>query len=83
MDGKIVNNDVRVRSHIVDTYREHHGEICGLKWSTSGQQLASGGNDNFLYIWDRSMASSNAPTQQLHTLDNHTSTVKALSWCPF
>ncbi|KAK7846972.1 cell division cycle 20.2, partial [Quercus suber] len=62
MDGKIVNNDVRVRSHIVDTYRGHHDEVRGLKWS---------------------MASSNAPTQQLHTLNNHTSAVKALSWCPF
>nr|POE91031.1 isoform 2 of cell division cycle 20.2, cofactor of apc complex [Quercus suber] len=31
MDGKIVNNDVRVRSHIVDTYRGHHDE---LTWSS-------------------------------------------------
>ncbi|VFQ94000.1 unnamed protein product [Cuscuta campestris] len=51
MDGLIFNNDVRVRSHIVETYRGHSQEVCGLKWSASGQQLASGGNDNLLYIW--------------------------------
>ncbi|KAL5660358.1 hypothetical protein ACJX0J_027483, partial [Zea mays] len=26
-------------------------EVCGLKWSGAGQQLASGGNDNLLHIW--------------------------------
>ncbi|KAI3698263.1 hypothetical protein L2E82_42531 [Cichorium intybus] len=83
MDGKIVNNDVRVRSHIVETYTGHHQEVCGLKWSASGQQLASGGNDNLLHIWDRSMASSNSPTQYLHRLEDHTAAVKALAWCPF
>lgn len=83
MDGLIVNNDVRVRSHIVDTYRGHTQEVCGLKWSASGQQLASGGNDNILHIWDRSTASSNSPTQWLHRLEEHTAAVKALAWCPF
>ncbi|MED6212542.1 hypothetical protein PIB30_084383 [Stylosanthes scabra] len=83
MDGKIVNNDVRVRSHIVDTYRGHNQELCGLKWSASGQQLASGGNDNLVHVWDRSMASSNSPTRWLHRLDEHRAAVKALAWCPF
>ncbi|CAI9113479.1 OLC1v1014089C1, partial [Oldenlandia corymbosa var. corymbosa] len=85
MDGKIINNDVRVRSHIVETYRGHHQEVCGLKWSASGQQLASGGNDNLLHIWDRSMASTQAARQQqwLHRLEDHTAAVKALAWCPF
>lgn len=83
MDGQIVNNDVRIRSHIVETYRGHHQEVCGLKWSASGQQLASGGNDNLLHIWDRSTASSNSPTQWLHRLEDHTAAVKALAWCPF
>ncbi|KAG6605663.1 Cell division cycle 20.1, cofactor of APC complex, partial [Cucurbita argyrosperma subsp. sororia] len=83
MDGKIINNDVRIRDHIVETYRGHDQEVCGLKWSLSGQQLASGGNDNVLHIWDRSMASSNSATQWLHRLEDHTSAVKALAWCPF
>ncbi|KAL8463890.1 hypothetical protein ACS0TY_033729 [Phlomoides rotata] len=83
MDGQIINNDVRVRAHIVETYEGHHQEVCGLKWSSSGQQLASGGNDNLLHIWDRSVASSSAPTQWLHRLEEHTAAVKALAWCPF
>ena len=68
MDGQIINNDVRVRAHVVETYRGHHQEVCGLKWSASGQQLASGGNHNLLHIWDRFTASSNSPTQWLHRL---------------
>ncbi|GJU35466.1 cell division cycle 20.2, cofactor of APC complex-like protein [Tanacetum coccineum] len=83
MDGQIVNNDVRVREHIVERYSGHHQEVCGLKWSGSGQQLASGGNDNLLHIWDRTKASANAPTQYLHRMEEHTAAVKALAWCPF
>lgn len=83
MDGRIVNNDVRIRSHVVETYRGHEQEVCGLKWSASGSQLASGGNDNLLYIWDRAQASSNSATQWRHRLEDHTSAVKALAWCPF
>ncbi|CAN1751062.1 Cell division cycle 20.1, cofactor of APC complex, partial [Linum perenne] len=52
-------------------------QVCGLKWSASGQKLASGGNDNLVYIWD------SARTQYLHRLEDHTSAVKALAWCPF
>ncbi|KAL8538713.1 hypothetical protein ACS0TY_000650 [Phlomoides rotata] len=77
MDGQIINNDVRVRSHIVETYRGHHQDVCGLKWSANGQQLASGGSDNLLHIWDSSS------TQWLHRLEERTSAVKALAWCPY
>ncbi|XP_015577795.2 cell division cycle 20.2, cofactor of APC complex [Ricinus communis] len=83
MDGKIINNDVRIREHIVETYRGHQQEVCGLKWSASGQQLASGGNDNLLFIWDRLMTSSRSPTQWLHRIEEHRAAVKALAWCPF
>ncbi|XP_027350661.1 cell division cycle 20.2, cofactor of APC complex-like [Abrus precatorius] len=83
MEGRIVNNDVRVRFHIVESYRGHHQEVCGLKWSPSGQQLASGGNDNVIHIWDRSMSKSNSLTRWLHKFEEHRAAVKALSWCPF
>ncbi|VVA99302.1 unnamed protein product [Arabis nemorensis] len=78
MDGQIINNDVRIRSHVVETYRGHTQEVCGLKWSESRQQLANGSNDTLVHIWDRSRA-----TQWLHRLREHTSAVKALAWCPF
>lgn len=83
MDGKIINNDVRIRQPVVETYRGHTGEVCGLKWYASGQQLASGGSDNLIHIWDRSVASRSYATRWLHRLEEHTSTVKALAWCPF
>ncbi|CAM0944865.1 unnamed protein product [Alopecurus aequalis] len=86
MDGRIVNNDVRIRDHAVQTYQGHSQEVCGLKWSGSGQQLASGGNDNLLHIWDVSMASSMPSAgrnQWLHRLEDHVAAVKALAWCPF
>ncbi|PRQ19772.1 putative transcription factor WD40-like family [Rosa chinensis] len=82
-DGCIVNNDVRVKSHIVENYRGHRQEVCGLKWSYSGQNLASGGNDSRVFIWDRSAATSARQSQWLHKLDGHSGAVKALAWCPF
>ena len=34
------------------TLSGHEQEVCGLKWNHNGTQLASGGNDNLLHIWD-------------------------------
>lgn len=82
-DGKIVNHDVRVRSHVVGSYRGHRQGVCGLKWSPSGTQLASGGNDNAVRIWDSSVVSSDSrPTRWLHRFEEHTASVRALAWCP-
>jgi len=51
-DSKIFNHDVRMQSHITSTYLGHRYEVCGLKWSPDGAQLASGGGDNKICIWD-------------------------------
>lgn len=80
MDCKITNNDVRIRSHIVGTYGGHRQEVCRLKWSPSGKQLARGGQDNLLNLWDRSRASLNLGTQWLHRIEALTAAVKALAW---
>ncbi|GAQ84943.1 Anaphase promoting complex Cdc20 subunits [Klebsormidium nitens] len=78
-DSLILNHDVRLREHITARMTgAHEQEICGLKWSPSGAQLASGGNDNLLHVWDA--AQSAAP---LHRIDQHQAAVKALAWCPF
>ncbi|PNY16642.1 anaphase-promoting complex subunit cdc20-like protein [Trifolium pratense] len=83
-DGRIVNHDVRVRSHIVGSVRGHKQGVCGLKWSPSGTQLASGGNDNVVRIWDISVDSSDSrSTGWPHRFEEHTTSVRALSWCPF
>lgn len=48
----------------------HTQEVCGLKWSPAGTQLASGGNDNVLNIWQ---AGAQTP---LHSLTDHRAAVK-------
>ncbi|KAJ8900071.1 hypothetical protein K2173_024187 [Erythroxylum novogranatense] len=82
-DTKIINNDVRVREHIIETYRGHRQGVCGLNWSASGRQLASGGNDNLVFIWDNRNSYSSSAGQWLHRINDHRAAVKALAWCPF
>ncbi|CAI5950111.1 unnamed protein product [Closterium sp. NIES-64] len=36
----------------------HPEGVCGLKWAPSGRQLASGGDDNLVHIWDTALMSS-------------------------
>jgi cell division cycle protein 20 (cofactor of APC complex) len=79
-DNHVLLHDVRVREHVTARLVAHEQEVCGLKWSPSGQQLASGGNDNLLHIWDMAMMSN---SQYLHRIDQHMAAVKALAWCPF
>jgi cell division cycle protein 20 (cofactor of APC complex) len=83
MNSLIINNNVRVKTHIVETYRGHSQEVCGIKWLASGQQLVSGGSDNLLHIWDRSRATSNSMTRWLQRLEDHIFAVKALARYPF
>ncbi|KAI6680788.1 hypothetical protein NL676_034669 [Syzygium grande] len=66
----------------------HRLRVCSLAWNnhiltTGGKQLASGGKDNLLYLWDRSRSSLNSGTQWLHRIEDHTAAVKALAWCLF
>ena len=76
--GLVYNHDVRVAQHKVAELVSHSSEVCGLEWRADGSQLATGGNDNLVSIWDaRSLA---APK---HQKTNHRAAVKALSWCPW
>jgi WD40 repeat protein len=36
---------------VVQELTAHKQEVCGLKWSFDERMLASGGNDNKLYVW--------------------------------
>jgi len=70
-DSKIFNNDVRIQSHITSTYLGHKYEVCGLKWSPDGVQLASGGGDNKICIWDVNKSSNINPLSALvHEIDH-------------
>lgn len=77
-DGSIWNHDVRVAQHKVGEMAAHQGEVCGLEWRQDSSQLASGGNDNTVNIWDA--RSCLAPK---FTKTNHKAAVKAVAWCPW
>ncbi|KAJ6145365.1 cell division cycle protein Cdc20 [Penicillium chermesinum] len=76
--GLVFNHDVRIAQHKVAELVSHTSEVCGLEWRSDGAQLATGGNDNMVNIWDA--RSLNAPK---FTKTNHRAAVKALSWCPW
>ncbi len=76
--GLVYNHDVRVAQHKVAELVSHTSEVCGLEWRVDGSQLATGGNDNLVSIWDA--RSLGAPKFQK---TNHRAAVKALSWCPW
>lgn len=76
--GLVFNHDVRIAEHKVAELVSHTSEVCGLEWRSDGAQLATGGNDNLVSIWDaRSLA---VPK---FSKTNHKAAVKALSWCPW
>lgn len=76
--GLVFNHDVRIAEHKVAELVSHTSEVCGLEWRADGAQLATGGNDNLVSIWDaRSLA---VPK---FTKTNHKAAVKALAWCPW
>lgn len=77
--------DLGLLHHAINTKRGvqrqctgHAQEICGLKWSNPATHLlATGGNDNRLFIWD--------PRKQSAPLwrgEEHCAAVRALAWAP-
>ncbi|CAG8549524.1 4862_t:CDS:2 [Ambispora gerdemannii] len=75
-DRTIYNRDVRVPNDYTEVLTAHKQEVCGLKWNPEGTQLASGGNDNRLLVWERTQ------TVPLHKWKHHTAAVKAIAWSP-
>ncbi|KAM7262734.1 hypothetical protein ACFE04_000417 [Oxalis oulophora] len=75
-DRNILQHDLRVPSDFVSKNVGHKSEVCGLKWSHDDRELASGGNDNQLLVWNQHS------TQPIHRLTEHTAAVKAIAWSP-
>lgn len=75
-DLSIMQRDLRDSSGASHLFLSHKQEVCGLKWSFDGQQLASGGNDNRVFIWNMH---SQTP---IYSFTKHTAAVKALAWSP-
>ncbi|KAF8305245.1 WD40 repeat-like protein [Clavulina sp. PMI_390] len=65
-DNTILVRDTRDAKHVVTKITAHNNEVCGLKFSAFDEPvLASGGNDNKLFIWDlrkMSPSSSDSPS---------------------
>ncbi|CAK3753428.1 WD repeat-containing slp1 [Lecanosticta acicola] len=76
--GLVYNHDVRIAEHKVAELVSHTSEVCGLEWRADGAQLATGGNDNLVTIWDARHLT--APKFQK---TNHKAAIKALAWCPW
>lgn len=75
-DRLIYHRDVRVPDHHIKTLMSHRQEVCGLKWNVARDQLASGGNDNRLFVWE------GLEETPLHRFTEHTAAVKAIAWSP-
>ncbi|ANQ06997.1 Uncharacterized protein PCOAH_00014380 [Plasmodium coatneyi] len=75
-DNKIVCSDIRCKDSSYAQLISHSSEVCGLQWNYKTKQLASGSNDNSVYIWD---CRKRIP---LFQLTKHTAAVKAISWSP-
>jgi cell division cycle 20-like protein 1, cofactor of APC complex len=73
----------------------HKQEVCGLRWAFDDKQLASGGNDNKLLVWNIAGLAFNERSQQRrassnrnqilvpeHQFADHTAAVKAIAWSP-
>jgi cell division cycle 20-like protein 1 (cofactor of APC complex) len=75
-DRLIYHRDVRAPDQWLRKLVGHKQEVCGLKWNCEDGQLASGGNDNKLMVWDKL---SDTP---LWKFSDHTAAVKAIAWSP-
>lgn len=75
-DRSIMHRDVRSPDQYLRRLTVHKQEVCGLRWNTEDGQLASGGNDNKLIVWDKL---NDTP---LHRFSNHVAAVKAIAWSP-
>jgi cell division cycle 20-like protein 1, cofactor of APC complex len=75
-DRNILQRDLRGSDDFIMKLAGHKQEVCGLKWSFDGQQLASGGNDNKLFLWN--LQNQNP----LAKFSEHCAAVKAIAWSP-
>ncbi|KAL0675194.1 hypothetical protein Bca4012_003175 [Brassica carinata] len=75
-DKKILQRDIRSQEDHISKLTGHRSEVCGLKWSYDNRELASGGNDNKLLVWNQHS------TKPVLRYCEHTAAVKAIAWSP-
>lgn len=91
-DNEIYNRDMNCKESYVARLSGHKQEVCGLKWSPDDMQLASGGNDNKLLIWNAAGLGSGGScvgtgsglqySRPAMTFSYHDAAVKAIAWSP-
>ena len=62
-DALVLQHDARARQHRTATLVGHQQEVCGLSWSADGATLASGGNENYLCLWDAARSGQAQPSE--------------------
>lgn len=75
-DRNILQRDIRAPECFQHKLLGHRSEVCGLKWSPDDREIASGGNDNQLYVWNQH------GTSPVLKFSDHTAAVKAIAWSP-
>lgn len=75
-DRLIYHRDVRAPDQFLRKLAGHKQEVCGLRWNPEDGQLASGGNDNKLMVWEK------LHHTPLFKFADHTAAVKAIAWSP-
>lgn len=91
-DKEIFNRDLRCKEAYISRLSGHKQEVCGLKWSPDDMQLASGGNDNKLLVWNAAGAGSGGQTRATGSralynepvlrFSYHDAAVRAIAWSP-
>jgi cell division cycle 20-like protein 1, cofactor of APC complex len=87
-DKSVLIRDLRSPKDCEFKLTSHKQEVCGLRFSLDWSQLASGGNDNKLFLWSLSMMRStkdskeSQPQVPLMKFVQHTAAIKALAWSP-
>ncbi|WVN89992.1 uncharacterized protein L203_105223 [Cryptococcus depauperatus CBS 7841] len=76
-DRTILHRDSRIPDQYIRRLSgQHKQEVCGLRWNPDTDQLASGGNDNKLFVW------GGVDTRPTWRFGEHRAAVKAISWSP-
>lgn len=77
-------HDLRVKDHMFVKETEPHGpsEIHSIQWASDGMNIASGGGDCLVNVWDvRRIRDKNITV--LHRLPGHQDAIADVAWCPF
>lgn len=79
-DRTILHRDVRQANQYLRRLTGHKQEVCGLKWNAETEQLASGGNDNKIFVWEK--MDERWQHRWGEQEGGHKAAVKAIAWSP-